>query len=105
MSVEAALQAWGQGRVDDCLGLLRGLGATRPTSRWPCSSGRWPPRRRASAPTPWPCWSGPCAPRRGTPRRHFNLAVSLQAIDNLTRAITHYEQALRLDPSPHGRAE
>jgi Flp pilus assembly protein TadD len=33
---------------------------------------------------------------------HFNLGVNLQAIDDLPRAIAHYEQALRLAPGNTG---
>src|SRR6202034_4030270 len=38
----------------------------------------------------------------GDAQAHFNLGVNLQAIDDLPRAIAHYEQALRLAPSNTG---
>jgi hypothetical protein len=38
----------------------------------------------------------------GDAQAHFNLAVVLQANDDLTRAIAHYFQALRLDPVQRG---
>jgi hypothetical protein len=97
MSVEAALQAWGQGRVDDCLGLLRGLGADaadQPMALqlWALATAAKGKRADALALLERAVRTAP-----GDAQAHFNLAVSLQAIDNLTRAITHYEQALRLD--------
>ena len=86
MSVEAALQAWGQGRVDDCLGLLRGLGADaadQPMALqlWALATAAKGKRADALALLERAARTAP-----GDAQAHFNLAVSLQAIDKIGRA-------------------
>jgi tetratricopeptide (TPR) repeat protein len=102
MTVEAALQAWSQGRVDDCLSLLRGLGSdaadqTMALQLWALATASKGKRADALALLERAVRIAPA-----DAQAHFNLAVSLQAIDDFTRAITHYEQALRIDPAHTG---
>jgi Glycosyltransferase family 9 (heptosyltransferase)/Tetratricopeptide repeat len=102
MTVEAALQAWSQGRVDDCLSLLRGLGSdaadqTMALQLWALATAAKGKRADALALLERAVRIAPA-----DAQAHFNLAVSLQAIDDFSRAITHYEQALRIDPAHSG---
>ena len=96
------MQAWRQGRVDDCLALLRALGsdaADQPLALqlWALATASKGKRADALALLERAVRIAP-----GDAQAHFNLAVSLQAVDELTRAITHYQQAARLDPTHLG---
>ncbi|HEY5008983.1 MAG TPA: tetratricopeptide repeat protein [Caulobacteraceae bacterium] len=98
MSVDAAMQAWSQGRVDDCLAQLRALGsgaADQPLALqlWALATASKGHRGDALALLERAARIAP-----GDAQSHFNLAVSLQAIEQMPRAISHYEQALRIDP-------
>ena len=102
MTVEAALQAWRQGRADDCLAQLRALGADaadQPLALqlWALATASKGKHTDALALLERAVRVAP-----GDAQAHFNLAVSLQAIENLTRAITHYEQTLRIEPAHTG---
>ena len=102
MSVDAAFQAWREGRADDCLALLRGLGADaadQPMALqlWAMATASKGRRADALALLERAVRIAP-----GDAQAHFNLAVSLQAIEDMTRAISHYEQALRREPTHVG---
>jgi tetratricopeptide (TPR) repeat protein len=102
MSVDAAMQAWSQGRVDDCLAQLRALGADaadQPLALqlWALATASKGKRADALALLERAARIAP-----GDPQPHFNLAVSLQAIEEMPRAISHYEQTLRIEPGHTG---
>ncbi len=102
MSLNAAMQAWGEGRTDDCLAQLRALGADAADQAlalqlWALATASKGKRADALALLERAARIAP-----GDAQAHFNLAVSLQAIEQMTRAISHYEQALRIDPTHTG---
>lgn len=102
MTVDAAMQAWSQGRVDDCLAQLRALGAgaaDQPLALqlWALATASKGKRADALALLERAARIAP-----SDAQAHFNLAVSLQAIEEITRAISHYQQALRIEPAHTG---
>ncbi|HEY3888636.1 MAG TPA: tetratricopeptide repeat protein, partial [Caulobacteraceae bacterium] len=102
MTLDTAMQAWAQGRVDDCLTQLRGLGADaadQPLALqlWALATASKGKRADALALLERAARIAP-----GDAQAHFNLAVSLQAIEEMTRAISHYQQALRIEPTHTG---
>ncbi|MFI4936145.1 MAG: glycosyltransferase family 9 protein [Caulobacterales bacterium] len=98
-ALEAALEAWRQGRTDECLAQLAAMGGA--ASDHPLALQLWALAAGASGANADALALLERAVRLapGEAQAHFNLAVALQAIDALPRAALHYGQALSLDPN------
>jgi tetratricopeptide (TPR) repeat protein len=102
MSVDAALAALNAGKPDECLATLRALGgaaADDPLALqvWALAAGRTGRSTDALALMERAVRIAPA-----DAQAHANLAISLQAIDQMSRAMSHYAQALRLAPTHLG---
>lgn len=97
-ALAAALEAWTAGRVEETVAPLRALGhagADDPLALqlWAMAAGQSGARADALALLERAARIAP-----GDPQAQFNLAVVLQEIGDLERAIAHYAQALRSEP-------
>ncbi len=101
-AARAALNAFEQGRPEQAMALLRSMGASAADDPlalqlWALIAGSSGARADALALHERAVRIAP-----GDAQVHFNLAVSLQGADDLTRAVLHYERALRLQPDHLG---
>jgi Flp pilus assembly protein TadD len=100
--VAAALAAWQAGQADECLARLKAMGdaaADHPTALqlWALAAAKGGHAADALSLLERAVRIAP-----GEAQAHFNLAVSLQRVEAMPRAMLHYAQALRLDPKHTG---